>query len=121
MEESLKICGKSMRSAVFRNDCFQAARDAEKGATLPEIVLAFPYLFPIWVAPLVYSAMGDHRRISTVLRRAATTLAEQKHVYIALFQSIVIPFLFLLLIQLILIVVLAFALPLIRMIALLSF
>lgn len=120
LDEAFRLCGKSLRSLVYRADCFKAAEEARSGRTLTEIVLRFPYLFPVWIAPLIQASLANNRKVSAVLRRAATAVEEQRQINLLFFQSIITPILFLLFMVCIGLSVVAMFMPLIKLITTLS-
>lgn len=114
LDEAFQLCGKSLRSFTYRADCFQAAEEARAGRSLTGIVTCFPYMFPIWIAPLIQAALADNRKISAVLRRAAVAVEEQRQINLLFFQSVVTPLLFILLFMFIGFFVNAMFMPLIK-------
>lgn len=118
--EAFRLCAKTTRGAIFRYDCRRAAEDADRGLSLPEIVLRYPCLFPLWLAPIVHAAQNDNLTIAISLCRAAESLEEQKRATVAFFESLIIPLLYFPIIFMVFILILAMFLPMIKLITSLS-
>jgi len=90
LPEALEQCGKTMRNAAYRRDCFDAANAARKGMSFTEIALRYDWLFPGWLAPMI-NAVASDADLAKTLRRAADTAEQQKEGSLLFIQSMSMP------------------------------
>ena len=90
LPEALEQCGKTMRNAAYRRDCFDAANSARKGVSFTEIAFRYDWLFPPWLGPMLNAAKSD-ADLAQALRRAAETAEQQKDASLLFVQSLSMP------------------------------
>ncbi len=55
-------CSKMTRNRAFKNDLKKAAAEAENGSSMIDLVLKYNWLFPIWLAPMLFSNQNSKNK-----------------------------------------------------------
>lgn len=88
LDETLLACKTRGDNRAFRNDLVNAASDANRGLSPVDLTLRYPWLFPIWLAPLLLACESGDKQ-AEVLENGADWLDIQVHRNVVALQSIV--------------------------------
>ena len=110
----LAHCREITKNRSFRADLCRAEADSKSGSLIPEILARYPWLFPIWLPPFLFSCREPSEQ-AEVLDRGASILESQNRSALVTFESTSLILTFLFIVAFLGIIILGFLSPLIML------